>query len=115
MSWSAGARCGKKVNTLIDQSSIEEVNKVTLTTVKETASLLNPNKSDLSSGYTSDALINAPDILFDQPAMVFRSFLFHGTVSSYHLSCCFMTLFKGANKDPTDTNSHRAIAGSSLN
>ena len=74
---------------------------------------MKPKKGDVSGGFTSDALLNAPDILFDQIAAVFRSFLTHGTVTSYLLACCFLPLLKGS-KDPADTGSYRAIAGSSL-
>ena len=51
--------------------------------------------------------------MFDQLATVFRSFLIHGTLTSYLLACCFLPLLKG-NKDPADTGSYRAIAGTSL-
>ena len=37
----------------------------------------------------------------------------HGTVTSYLLACSFLPLLKGT-KDPSDTGSYRAIAGSSL-
>ena len=82
--------------------------------MKEAACLLKPKKSDISGGFTSDALLNAPDILFDQLATVFRSYLIHGHVSSNLLACCFIPLLKGSTKDPADTSSYRAIAGSSL-
>ena len=75
---------------------------------------MKPRKGDVSGGYTSDALLHAPDIMFDQLATVFRSFLVHGTVSTYLLACCFLPLLKGSTKDPADTGSYRAIAGSSL-
>ena len=93
---------------------MEEVAKVTGKKVKEAACLLKPRKSDVSGGFTSDAILNAPDIMFDQLATVFRSFLVHGTVSSNLLACCFLPLLKGSSKDPAVTSSYRAIAGSNL-
>ena len=102
-----------KVNSLITPNSMVEVNKITASKVKEAACLMKPNKGDVSGGFTSDALLNGPDILFDHLATVFRSFLIHGSVTSYLLACCFLPLLKGS-KDPADTGSYRAIAGSSL-
>ena len=67
-----------KIDGLISQDSIEEVNKVTGAKVKEAACQLKPKKGDISGGFTSDAILNAPNILFDQIAGVFRSFLIHG-------------------------------------
>ena len=107
------SRLMKKVDQLISNSSVQEVAKITGSKVKEAACLMKPKKGDVSGGFTSDALLNAPDIMFDQLATAFRSFLVHGTVTSYLLACCFLPLIKG-NKDPSDTGSYRAIAGSSL-
>ena len=68
----------------------------------------------MSEGFTSDALINAPDIMFEQLAGVYRSWLVHGTVTPSLLACAFLPLLKNALKDPSDTGNYRAIAGSSL-
>ena len=76
--------------------------------------LLKPRKGDVSGGFSSDALINAPDLLFDQLAQIFQSWLFHGTVTLSLLACAFLQLLKSSQKDPADTASYRAIAGSSL-
>ena len=62
----------------------------------------------------SDALKNASDLLFDQLGSVFRSRLYHGTVKPSLLACPFLPLLKSHLKDPSDPNSYRAIAGSSL-
>ena len=67
----------------------------------------------VSGGYCSDALLHAPDSLFDSLAAVFRSFLIHGTVSRQLLVCSFLPLLKSGLKDPAITKSYRAIAGSS--
>ena len=103
----------QKVESLIAQNSLQEVAKITGNKVKEAVSLMKARKGDVSGGFTSDALLNAPDILFDQIGAVFRSFLIHGTITSYLLACCFLPLLKGT-KDPAVTGSYRAIAGSSL-
>ena len=82
--------------------------------VKEAVGMLKPNKGDVSGGFTSDALLHGPDVLYDQLASVFRSWLIHGNVSLSLLACAFLPLLKSSQKDPADTGSYRAIAGSSL-
>ena len=103
-----------KVANLIRSDSLAEVKKVSGDIVKEAVSKMKPKKGDVSGGYTSDALINGPDILYDQLALVFRSWLLHGTVSMSLLACVFLPLLKSSLKDPADPGSYRAIAGSSL-
>ena len=44
---------------VIGRDAIEEVNKVSGSIVKEAACRMKPGKSDVSGGYTSDALLNA--------------------------------------------------------
>lgn len=75
---------------------------------------MKPKKGDVSESYTSDAILNAPDILFDLLASVFRSWLIHGTVTLSLLACAFLPLLKSSLKNPADVTSYRAIAGSSL-
>ena len=50
-----------------------EVNKITGDIVKLAACKMKPKKGDVSDGFTSDALLNGPDILFELLAAVFRS------------------------------------------
>ena len=99
---------------LISMASKEEVDKVTGCVVKEAVSKLKAKKTDVSGSYVSDALKNAPDMLFSQLATMFRSWLTHGTVTPSLLACSFMPLLKSSLKDPSDPSSYRAIAGSSL-
>ena len=54
------------------------------------------------------------DLLYDQLAGVYRSWLVYGSVTPSLLACAFLPLLKNALKDPSDTGSYRAIAGSSL-
>ena len=68
--------------------------------------------SKMKSG-KSDVLLHGPDIIFEHLAAIFRSFLVHGDITGQLLSCAFLPLFKGGFKDPTKTDSYRAIAGSS--
>ena len=59
-------------------------------------------KGESSGGFTSDAILHAPDILFDLVAAVLRSFLTDDSITPYLLACCFIPLIKGS-KDYADT------------
>ena len=104
----------KKVSPLIDGDSVDEIRNITGVKVKEAVGHLKPQKSDITGGFTSDGLINSPDILYDYLAAIFRSWLIHGRVTDSLLACAFLPLLKSSLKDPADTGSYRAIAGSSL-
>ena len=104
----------RKLEGLISADSKFEVEKVTGLIVKQAVDKMKPNKTDVSGSFVSNALKNAPDLLFDQLAVVFRSWLIHGTVTPSLLACSFMPLLKSSLKDPSDLSSYRAIAGSSL-
>ena len=87
---------------------------VTGSIVKTAVCSMKPRKSDVSNCYTSDAMLNGPDILFEQLAAIFRSWLCHGKITPSFLACSFLPLLKSSLKDPANTGSYRAIAGSSL-
>ena len=88
--------------------------KVTGSVVKEAALSMKPAKGDVTGGFTSDVILHAPDIMFEHMAAVYRSFLFHGTMTPSLLACLFLPLLKSSLEDPADTGSYRAIAGSNL-
>ena len=105
----------EKVSSLIQsENSLAEAKKLTGQIVKKAALKMKPAIADVSEGFTSDALLHAPDSMFDLLASVYRSWLVHGTVTLPLLACAFLPLLKSSLKDPADTNSYRAIAGSSL-
>ena len=54
----------------ISQNCLNEANRITGAAVKEADCRMKPGKSDVSISYTSDALLNAPDIFFDLLAPV---------------------------------------------
>ena len=96
------------------EDSLKEVHKLSGDIVKKAACRMKPKKGDVSESFTSDAILNAPDILFNLLAAVFRSWLVHGTVTRSLLACAFLPLLKNSLKNPADVKSYRAIAGSSL-
>ena len=108
------ANLHKKISKLINPESVHQVNRITRNVVKQAVSTMRPRKCDVSSWYTSDALMNAPDILFEHLAFIFRSWVTHGNITPSMLACSFLPLLKSSLKDPSDTGSYRVIAGSSL-
>ena len=101
-----------KIQSNICQDDLAEVGKVTGEAVKHAAGLMKKGKMDVSGSYGSDAIRHAPDRLYDMLAAIFRSWLVHGTVSQPLLACAFMPLLKSSQKNPAETKSYRAIAGS---
>ena len=97
----------------VDEEGLTEIQKITGATVKAAAVSMKKGKADVSGSYSSDAIRHAPDSFYDQLASIFRSFLVHGSVSRPLLACAFLPLLKSSLKDPADTKSYRAIAGSS--
>ena len=95
------------------EDSRSEVDKLTPKLVKRAAATMKPHKMDVSQGFSSDALLRAPDLLFSHLSLVYKHWLVHGTVTKSVLTCAFIPLLKGS-KDPSNTDSYRAIAGSSL-
>ena len=116
---SSGSKEGMKlVNQRIrelmgKENSEVEIEKLTPDVVKRAALLMKKHKMDISQGYSSDALLQAPDALYSLLAVIYRDWLTHGTVTKTVLTCAFIPLIKGS-KDPGSSDSYRAIAGSSL-
>ena len=104
-----------KIRQLVQsEDSQDEIQKVTAEVVKTAVLKMKSHKMDVSQGFSSDALLHAPDILFQLLAITFQDWLTHGTVTRSILSCAFIPLLKSSLKDPAITDSYRAIAGSSL-
>ena len=99
-------------NTISD--SKDQVSRLTGHIVKEAVMMMKAQKLDITQGFSSDSFKNAPQVFFDQLALIFRSWLMHGTVTKTILSCAFIPLLKSSLKDPSSSESYCAIAGSSL-
>ena len=78
--------------------------RITGKSVKEAAGLMKVKvgKGDVSEGYSSDAILQGPAILFEQLAAVFRSWCVLGTVTNSLLACAFLPLLKSSLKNPAD-------------
>ena len=60
----------EKVKHLIGVDSVQEVARVTGSVVKAAALDMKPAKGDVSGGFSSDAILKAPDIMFEHLAAV---------------------------------------------
>ena len=83
-----------RIKNMINEGSIMEVAKITGENVKEAVGLMKRGKTDVTGGYSSDAILNGPDILFTTIAAAFKSWCIHGKVTTSLLSCGFLPLLK---------------------
>ena len=60
-----------KLEEMINENSVKEVKKVTAQVVKTACCKMKAGKNDVTDVYTSDALLHAPDYLFELLAAVF--------------------------------------------
>ena len=78
----------------INEESMREVLNINSEVIKEAMEKLKPNKSDPIYDFTSDFLKNAPDILYEQLALVLKSFLIHGHVTESLLLATLVPIVK---------------------
>ena len=90
----------------VSTEGLAEIQKITTKSVKTAAALMRKCKADVSGSYSTDAIRLAPDSLYEKLALVYGSFLVHGSVSGPLLAYAFMPLLKSSLKDPGDTKSY---------
>ena len=83
------------VNCNIPSISNVEITKVTPAIVCEAITHLKGNRNDPIFQFASDSLLNAPAILYDHLACVFRSYLIHGQISNILMLSTLIPLVKG--------------------
>ena len=103
-----------KIEKCIDVSSIADVKKITPAVVAEAIGRLKNDKTDPVLEFNSDCLKNAPPIISEMLAAVFRYFLIHGHISSFLLISSIIPLVKDKLGDTTSSDNYRSIAVSSL-
>ena len=67
-----------------------EVTKVTSSVIADAVAHIKQDKTDPIFNFCSDCFKNAPEILYDQLAAIFRGFLLHSHISSV-LACYYGT------------------------
>ena len=73
---------------------MHEVMKITGESFKEAAGQMKYGKGDVSGGYSSDAILNGPDVLFDQLAAVSQKLVCIWNCVTITASLCFSATFK---------------------
>jgi hypothetical protein len=107
-------RMTEELEAEVTDESVGEVNQITAEVVELAMRKVKPGKGDVTGSYTSDAIRSCPPIFFEKMAAMFRSWLYHGTVTPSLLSCAYLPLYKGGLKDPASCSSYRALAGTSV-
>ena len=98
----------------INQSSMRDVLKVTPSLIAEDVSHLKSGKSDPVFEFSSDCIKNVPTLFYEHLALVFRSFLIHGHISSVLMVSTLIPLLKAKLGDICASKTYRSIALSSL-
>ena len=102
------------LNTKIDCESVTKVEQITPILVKEAISKLKNDKTDPLYHFNSDCIKNAPPILCELLAKLFKMYLIHGHISSVIMVSTVIPLIKDKLGDTTSSNNYRSIALSSL-
>ena len=108
------ARLSEEVDSKINFTHINDVEKVTDNIVKEAAKHLKSSKSDPVFDFSSDCLSNGPDVLFSHLAMIIRTFLIHNHVTACLLLATLVPIIKDKLGDRCSSKNYRSIAISSL-
>ena len=82
--------------------------------IAEAVSHLKSGKSDPVFEFSSDCIKNAPTLFYEHLALVFRSFLIHGHISSVLMVSTLIPLLKDKPGDICASSNYRLIALSSL-
>ena len=104
----------KSIETEVNSTHLHDVNRVTPEVVKEAAKHLKDNKSDPIYSFSSDAIKNSPDILYDKLAVIIRCFLIHGHITVYLLLATLLPIIKDKLGRIDVSKNYRSIAISSL-
>lgn len=103
-----------EVNANIDNTAWKAIIKIDKNLIKEALKKIKPGKSDPIWDFSSDFYKNAPDILFENLALIIKSFLIHGHVSEYILLSTLVPLVKDKLGDLSASKNYRSIALSTI-
>ena len=101
-------------NASISPNSVKDVNLVTQDLIETVVHNIKPNKKDPIFTFTSNCVKNAPSALYIHIAIILRSFLTHGHISSIILTSIIMPLIKDKLGDNQNSDNYRSIALSSI-
>ena len=103
-----------KVNGMLSETDMEEVQKISSFTIKEALSKIKPGKTDPIYQFSSDCLKNAPDIFHDYLAKLVKTFFIHGYIPKVLLTAVLVPIVKDKLGNVCDSKNYRSIAISSL-
>ncbi len=103
-----------KINNGIEFSSVTNVLQITPSLVNKAIHRLKNSKNDPVCKFSSDCLKNAPSILSEHLAMIFKNFLIHGHISSFLMVSTLIPLVKDKLGNICSSSNYRSIALSSL-
>ena len=98
----------------INPNSLQDVNLVTPSVIKDAICEIKPNKNDPIFTFNSNCIKRAPPSLHHHMANVIRLFLIHGHVSESLLMATIMPLLKDRQGDIHASDNYRSIALSSV-
>ena len=104
----------KQVNESITIESLDDVNKVVPDIVRSATKHLKAGKTDPACEFSSDCLINGPDVLFEVLATMIRSFLIHAHITKFLLLATLVPIIKDKLGNVNSSKNYRSIALSSL-
>ena len=105
---------GHTLNTKIDAESIKEVEKITPSLIVDAVAHLKHGRNDPIFEFSSDCIKNAPPIFYEYLAIIFKSFLVHGHISSVLLLSTLIPIVKDKLGNICSSDNYRSIAISSL-
>ena len=103
-----------EINEKISHSQLHEVNKVTPSIIKTSASSLSNGKSDPVYSYSSDCIRHGTEFLFEMLAVAFQSFLIYGHLTLFLLLATLIPIIKDKLGSINSSKNYRSIAISSL-
>ena len=103
-----------RINARVTSICMKDVSKVTPLIVKEAVGRLKSDKTDPVNEFSSDCVKNAPDVLYELLAQLFRAYLTHGHITKALTLSTLIPLIKDKIGDHGSSNNYRSIALSSL-
>ena len=104
----------EKIDRMINSDSMKAVDRITPKVVEEAIRKIKSGKNDPINTFSSDCVKNAPSILHEHLANIFRSYLVHGHISKVLMLSTLVPLLKDKLGDQCASSNYRSIALSSL-
>ena len=103
-----------EIEARVDETSLNDVLKVTPEIVKEASHKLKTGKSDPVFSFSSDCLKNATQSVYENLSIILQSFLIHGHVTLILLLATLVPIIKDKLGSITSSKNYRSIAISSI-